>query len=250
MSLFRIAALTASTFRVTARAAWRMRGLPDGPERWRAAAEWQRRGAREALAASGIEVRQVGDLPDRPALLVANHSSLLDGWVLAAVLPFAIVGKAEVMGWPGVGFVARTYGLVAVDRERRRATDGFVERVQARIAAGVSVLVFAEGTTSEGAVLLPFKTGAFEAVAGTGVPVVPVFQSIEETASGPVTGRRAFAWVNEPLVRVLRRLYRQRPRVAVVRVGAPLPSEGETRKTLAVTTRAAVAVLDPLGVSG
>ncbi len=250
MSLFRIAALASTTFRVTARAARRMRGVAEGPERWRAAAEWQRKGAREALAASGIEVRQVGELPGRAALLVANHSSLLDGWVLAAVLPFAIVGKAEVMGWPGVGFVARTYGLVAVDRERRTATDGFVERVQARIAAGVSVLVFAEGTTSVGAALLPFKTGAFEAVAGTGVPVVPVFQSVEATASGAVTDRRVFAWVNEPLGRVLRRVYRQRPRVAVVRVGAPIESEGETRKTLAAKTRAAVAALDPLGVSG
>lgn len=249
MSLLRIAALATTTFRVTARAARQMRGMADGPERWRAAAEHQRRGAREALLASGITVQQVGALPNRAALLVANHASLLDGWVLAAALPFAIIGKAEVMDWPGVGFVARTYELLPVDRERRTTTGSFVERVQARIEAGVSVLVFAEGTTSQGEALLPFKTGAFEAVAGTGVPVVPIFQSVEVSASGPVTDRRPFAWFEEPLWTTLRRFYRLRPRVAVVRIGAPIATEGETRKTLAAKTRAGVAALDPLGRS-
>ena len=247
MSLARIAAFIGSTLRVTRRTARAVRGLPDGPERWRVAAEGQSRGAREALAASGVAVETVGSVPEGAVLYVANHSGLLDGWICAAALRFAIVGKGEVLGWPAVGFVARTFALLPVDRERRTTTGGFVERVHERLASGVSVLVFAEGTTGDGMGLLPFKTGAFEAVVGTGVPVVPVFQSVEEDRHGPVRDRRPYSWVGEPLWTSLRRTYRQRPRRAVVRLGAPIPTEGETRKTLAVATRAAVAALDPLG---
>ena len=64
---------------------------------------------------------------------------------------------------------------------------------------------------------------------------------------GAVRDRRPYSWVNESLGTSLRRVFRQRPRRAVVRLGAPIPSEGETRKTLAAKTRAAVAALDPLG---
>lgn len=243
----RVAAYVVTTLRVTARAAREVTGLPEGPERWRLAAEGQSRGAREALAASGVEVETVGAVPDRPVLYVANHFGLLDGWICAAALRFAIVGKGEVLGWPAVGFVARTFAMVSVDRERRSTTSGFVERIHERLAAGVSVLVFAEGTTTDGMGLGPFKTGAFEAVVGTGVPVVPVFQSVEEDGGGAVRDRRPYSWVNESLGTSLRRVFRQRPRRAVVRLGAPIPSEGETRKTLAAKTRAAVAALDPLG---
>ena len=103
--------------------------------------------------------------------------------------------------------------------------------------------VFAEGTVSDGTALLPFKTGAFEAVAGTASFVYPCYQQLVVSRSGPVRDLQPLAWHREPMQRSIWRALGYFPGTAVVRFGAPIPTEGETRKTLAAKARDAVAVL-------
>lgn len=93
---------------------------------------------------------------------VANHSSWLDIFVLNASKRIYFVAKAEVQGWPGIGWLARGTGTVFIRRDRREAKrqqDVFEDRLR----AGHHLLFFPEGTSTDGLRVLPFKTTLFAA---------------------------------------------------------------------------------------
>ena len=239
MSLLHLLSFVATGARYTARAGRSLRGL-SGPEYYRAAAQRLHEGAVACLKALDVTLRVEGTPPEGAALVVPNHFSLLDAFAVVGAHPMTVAGRADMQHWPIVGALPRTFGIIGVERSRKTATEDFVEAVQARLAAGVSVLVFAEGTTSNGRQLLSFKTGAFEAVAGTPYPVVPVWQRPVRDRHGPVADLRPFAFHDEPLLRSLRRMTGRMPAEVVVGFGAPIPAEGHTRKTLATEAEAAV----------
>lgn len=101
---------------------------------------------------------------DRPVLLVANHTSWLDIPVLSAVAPLSFVAKKEVGGWPFVSSLARLQRTVFVDRNRRQAAGDAADEISSRLASGDTIVLFAEGTSSDGNRVLPFKTSLFGAV--------------------------------------------------------------------------------------
>ncbi len=236
----------AATMRHTLATQWRLRGV-EGAARWQMQARAQQRGARAVL--NGLRVRLVveGDVPDRPLLIVPNHTSWLDGFVVAAAFSTAIAGRGDVLGWPLFGRVARAMGVVPVYRGRATATADFVRDVQARLAAGVNVLAFAEGTTTRGDALLPFKSGVFEAVAGTPYAVLPVYHQAVRSRHGVVTPETLapLTWAGEgaSLRASVARVVAAAPLVVVVRVGAPIEARGETRKSLARQAQQAVEAL-------
>ena len=122
---------------------------------------------RNALRILGIERRRVGS-PARGLLaFVANHSSWLDVFVLNAGTPLYFVSKAEVAGWPGIGWLARATGTVFIERRRG---DAARQRAlfEERIAAGHRLTFFPEGTSTDGRRVLPFKSTLFSAFFGTG----------------------------------------------------------------------------------
>ncbi len=100
---------------------------------------------------------------DKPVLLIANHTSWLDIPVLSAVAPVSFVAKKEVGTWPGVSALARLQRTVFVDRERRSAVGETTSEIIDRLAAGDSIVLFAEGTSSDGNRVLPFRTSLFAA---------------------------------------------------------------------------------------
>lgn len=100
---------------------------------------------------------------DRPVLLIANHTSWLDIPVLSAVAPVSFVAKKEVGTWPGVSALARLQRTVFVDREKRSAVGETASEIIQRLAAGDSIVLFAEGTSSDGNRVLPFRTSLFAA---------------------------------------------------------------------------------------
>lgn len=100
---------------------------------------------------------------DRPVLLIANHTSWLDITVLSAVAPVSFVAKKEVGTWPGVSALARLQRTVFVDRERRSAVGETASEIIERLAAGDNIVLFAEGTSSDGNRVLPFRTSLFAA---------------------------------------------------------------------------------------
>jgi 1-acyl-sn-glycerol-3-phosphate acyltransferase len=120
----------------------------------------------------GIRITVLGaPAAERPLLLLANHSSWLDIPVLGAVAPVSFVAKSEVAGWPMVGLLAKLQRSVFVDRERRHATGARADEMAGRLSRGDIIVLFAEGTSSDGSVVLPFRSalvGAAQRAVGDG----------------------------------------------------------------------------------
>jgi 1-acyl-sn-glycerol-3-phosphate acyltransferase len=107
----------------------------------------------------GIRVTVTGGPADnRPLLLLSNHNSWLDIPILAGVAPVSFVAKREVASWPVVGFLARTQRTVFVDRARRHATGAHADEMAGRLSKGDILVLFAEGTSSDGNKVLPFRS--------------------------------------------------------------------------------------------
>ena len=112
----------------------------------------------------GIRLEIEGEVArDKPVLLVANHTSWLDIPVLSAVAPVSFVAKKEVGSWPFVSALARLQRSVFVDRSRRSAVGETANEILARLASGDAIVLFAEGTSSDGNRVLPFMTSLFAA---------------------------------------------------------------------------------------
>lgn len=119
---------------------------------------------RQVCRILGVRLHVEGEIArDRPVLVIANHTSWLDIPVLSAVAPLSFVAKKDVARWPFVSTLARLQRTVFVDRERRSAVGETTNEMAARLAAGDTVVLFAEGTSSDGNRVLPFKTSLFAA---------------------------------------------------------------------------------------
>src|SRR5580700_370005 len=112
----------------------------------------------------GVRIATVGRrIEQQPLLIVANHSSWLDITVITAVAPVVFVAKREVSSWPVVGLLARLQRSVFVDRTRRHKTADVNSEIARRLAGGDPVVLFGEGTSSDGNRVLPFRTALFGA---------------------------------------------------------------------------------------
>ena len=106
-----------------------------------------------------VRVRLEGQpAPDRPLLIVSNHVSWLDIVVIGAAFPLSFIAKSEVGTWPLIGTFARMQRTVFIDRTRRTATREAHATMTARLADGDPLVLFAEGTTSDGHCVLPFRS--------------------------------------------------------------------------------------------
>jgi 1-acyl-sn-glycerol-3-phosphate acyltransferase len=131
--------------------------------------------ARGLLRAAGLELHVRGRPRPGAVLLVANHVSWLDIAAIHSVAPQArFVSKAEVQGWPVLGWMIRGAGTLFIERDRKRDALRVVHRVAESLAGGATVAVFPEGTTGPGAEPLPFHANLLQAAIGTGTPVQPV----------------------------------------------------------------------------
>lgn len=114
----------------------------------------------------------------QPTLYIINHCSYLDIGVLGSLIGGSFVAKAEVAGWPLFGWLARLQRTVFVNRQRRTDTAGQRNEIARRLEIGDSLILFPEGTSSDGNRVLPFKTALFSAaeqrIDGRPVTVQPV----------------------------------------------------------------------------
>lgn len=114
---------------------------------------------RMLCALLGVRIQVVGArLTAGPVLVVSNHVSWLDISVLMALAPMVFVAKSEVASWPLFGLLAKLNRSVFVDRERRHKTADANREIAARLAEGDPVVLFAEGTSSDGNRVLPFRS--------------------------------------------------------------------------------------------
>ncbi len=115
--------------------------------------------------------------PNRPAVVVANHRSLLDPAVLMhhSPVPLRFLAKHTLGRYPIFGRALREMGHIFVNRSDRGKAAMSLKRAAQAVREGRTVLVFPEGTRSKTDELLPFKRGAFELAIEAGVPIVPAW---------------------------------------------------------------------------
>jgi 1-acyl-sn-glycerol-3-phosphate acyltransferase len=134
----------------------------------------RRRWSRELLDVLGVRLDAHGVRIQEGSLVVANHVSWLDVLVIGALAPAAFVCKSEVRSWPVIGWLAMRHDAVFL----RRGSGHAARRVNARIgrllAAGETVVAFPEGTSSDGARVLPFRPALFEPAAAGGRAIQPL----------------------------------------------------------------------------
>lgn len=120
---------------------------------------------RAACAVIGIRISQIGERTRAgPVLILSNHASWLDIIVLGAIAPVVFVAKSEVANWPLFGQLAKLQRTVFVERERRHKTGETARNMAARLLNGDAVLLFPEGTSSDGIRILPFRSALIGAV--------------------------------------------------------------------------------------
>jgi len=138
----------------------------------------------------------------RPLILVGNHSTYVDIAVMGSLIHGSFVAKAEVRSWPGLGFLAVIARTVFVDRKRSAVTQ-HRDQIANRLADGEPLILFPEGTTSNGNKVLPFKSALFN-VAEHASPENPLhiqpFAIAYTRAGGLPMGlaqRPFYAWVGD-----------------------------------------------------
>ena len=150
---------------------------------------------------TGFRIQVIGQADLRhPALYVANHSSYFDIMVLGSLLDANFVAKKEVASWPLIGFLARTAGTVFVERRARHSRTQRDE-MKARLSGKESLILFPEGTSSDGRSVLPFKSSLFSVAetAGIALPVQPISLAYTELDGLPMgrNWRSFFTWYGD-----------------------------------------------------
>jgi 1-acyl-sn-glycerol-3-phosphate acyltransferase len=134
-------------------------------EKLRARTLWLQASSRRTLRILNATIETFGEVP--PAgLLVCNHLSYLDILAISATHPAVFVAKKDVRGWPLFGTFATLAGTVFVNRERRTEVGRTTAQMQELLNQDVLLVLFPEGTSSDGATVLPFKSSLLEPVAG------------------------------------------------------------------------------------
>lgn len=120
---------------------------------------------RMACRIIGVRIHEIGNrTADRPALILSNHASWLDISVLSAVAPLVFVSKSEVANWPVFGMLAKLQRTIFIERKRRHKTAEAAQSMADRLRGGDAVLLFPEGTSSDGIRILPFRSALIGAV--------------------------------------------------------------------------------------
>jgi 1-acyl-sn-glycerol-3-phosphate acyltransferase len=188
----------------------------------------------------GMKVRVRGAPPDRPFFLVCNHMSYVDIWALAGVTGGLFVAKSEVARWPLMGFISRHASTLFVDRRRMRDLPRVMREIGGVLEAGQGVLLFAEGTSSAGDRVLPFRSPLLEVAARGGIPVSYAGLRYRTGPGMPPAGEAVCWWRDMTLADHLLALLRL-PGFEAELVFGEEPLTGEERKDLALRLRRAVA---------
>lgn len=205
-----------------------------------------------------IHVRTNGaPVRSRAVLFISNHISWVDILVIGSIAPVAFVAKREVASWPLVGITAKLQRTVFVERTRRHQTGEAVAAIVNRLTDGTSVVLFAEGTSSDGNRVLQFRSallGAVEEAAGSGGILIQPMSICYTGQQGMPMGRQhrpLVAWYGDlDFMPHIKAFIKQGAVDALVSYGEPITAEpgadrkamtkrleGEVRRLLASTLR-------------
>jgi len=193
----------------------------------------------------GIAARCEGAYPER-GVVISNHMGYLDIVAFAALHRCVFVSKAEIRRWPFLGWMTTMAGTVFVDRGRGGSAMRAKSGMQAAAEAGLPVVFFPEGTTSNGTTVLKFHSGLLSQAMASGEPVTAAhvrYRLTEDNGPGVTVADNVSYWDDTPLLKHIFRLVALRGIEVEVRfAGAPIVFSGDVgrRKMAAAEARAAV----------
>lgn len=194
---------------------------------------WPRRFLGGIARIAGARVTVAGTPLRAPVLYLANHQTWLDIMILAGASGAAFVSKDDVARWPLFGWLASLNDTVFIARTDRAGVRRQAEALSDALAGRRPVALFPEGTTTDGAALLPFNASLLGAVAGTGGRVQPV--AIDYGAA-----RADIAWGEETAAANVRHVLARRGRFDVRLTFLDAFDAPADRKALAAAARDAI----------
>ena len=210
------------------------------PEVRRAArAAWLHRSTGRTLRFFQFEIRATGPIPSR-GLLISNHLSYLDILVLSSITPAVFVSKHDVKYWPVFGQFAVLAGTVFVDRRQRFQVGQVNDEITAALNQSALVVLFPEGTSTNGQTLLPFKSPLLEPATNPAWPVAVGW--IHYEIDDGDAGNEVCYWGDHTFFPHMLNLLSKRRVRATVRFGQ-FPQRNGDRKELAQQLREEILAL-------
>lgn len=186
----------------------------------------------------GVRIEIEGSLPTGPLLLVANHVSWLDIYLINSLSPVAFVSKADVRQWPLIGWLAAHNDTIFLRRGSRGHAHQINQEIASVMADGCPVAVFPEGTTTDGRHILHFHGALLQPALDVGARVVPLAIRYFESDPKHASWRAAYAG-ETTLGQCLMAIVGAKQLTARLQVLPVL--NGNDRKVLAVDARAVIA---------
>ncbi|MCM8780063.1 MAG: 1-acyl-sn-glycerol-3-phosphate acyltransferase [Candidatus Omnitrophica bacterium] len=124
-----------------------------------------------------VAVALEGEISNRQAkgnFIVSNHLSYIDGVILGSIFKVIFVSKSQVKKWPFFGIVANLGGTIFIDRSRKDLALEYTAGIKELLGLGVNILLFPEGTSTNGVKTLPFQSLFFASPIEAGADIIPV----------------------------------------------------------------------------
>jgi 1-acyl-sn-glycerol-3-phosphate acyltransferase len=204
--------------------------------------------ARRLVGVLGVRLHPTTP-PSMPggALLVCNHVSWLDIYLIFAVKRVHFVSKAEVRNWPVAGWLAHKTGTLFIERGRRADTSRVNAEMRALLQGGAWVAVFPEGTTGDGRTLRRFMPSLLQPAVELQCPIVPAALCYR-TLAGEYSAAPAYVG-DLSMWQSLKQIVSEPGLIAELQFGEPIQPNGH-RRDLAAQAEAATARLLGLRISG
>jgi 1-acyl-sn-glycerol-3-phosphate acyltransferase len=207
------------------------------------ASQRQRDGLRQwwagrLLRVLGLRVRHVGGELGRGTLVVANHVSWLDVFAINALAPTTFVCKTEVRRWPAIGWMVARNDTLFLERGRHRAAAALNKQLRSALDVGRTVVLFPEGTSSDGRQVLPFHAALLQPAIDGGCAIVPLCMRYRD-GSGRYSEAPAYC-ADIGFVQSLRAIAASPSLVTEIHVLPAVSGEGTTRREAAERARAAI----------
>ena len=173
--------------------------------------------SRQLLDILNIGIRTDGQRPARGeggCMIVANHVSWLDVFVLNAIYPSRFIAKAEVRNWPFIGWLCKRCDTIFIDRALRQNTASINRHISSLLKQGVCVGLFPEGTTTDGKQVGHFHSALIQPAIDAGAMLRPIALRYQDGTGKP--GYAAVFTGNATLAQSIWQILRCRHLVALV----------------------------------
>ena len=172
------------------------------PNRWKIISRLSRTFILLLRTILDIKVTVIGDegqLERGGYVIIGNHVSYVDGMILGSLFPVVFVSKKEVKSWPVIGQWNTLCGTIYINRQRKELVPVLIEEISRKLTQEANVLLFPEGTSTNGERMLPFQTAPLAAPLRKRAIIVPVtltYKSVEEKPVS-VSNRDLIYWYGD-----------------------------------------------------